>query len=240
MTGVVFIDLHKTFDTVDVDVLLTKLPSFGITGIEHQWFRNYLTGRSQSVIVSGHLSNPLPLTVDIPQGSILGSLLFLLFLNDLPAVMKTCTTNMFADDTEIEDTCKPDDHSTLENNINSDLSRLKSYFDTNKLSINVTTKCKFMQIGTYQSIAKMPNLVIHIKNEPLKKVSITKYLGIYIDENFNWDEHINDMIKLLYNAAILPHFHYSDMVYDSASETSKLRLQKLQTRLAKTYFWFWT
>ncbi len=248
MAGVVFIDLRKAFDTLDVDVLLVKLPSFGITGIEHQWFRNYFTGRSPSVIVSGHLSNPLPVTMGVPQGSILGPLLFLLFLNDLPAVMKTCTTNIFADDKEIKDTCKPEDQSTLENNINSDLSRLKSYFDTNRLSINVT-KCEFMQIGTYQSIAKMPNLMIHINNEPFKKVSITKYLGMYIDENLKWDEHINvmiskistkigilrslrrivpiDTLKLLYNAIILPHSDYSDMVYDSASETSKLRLQKL-------------
>ncbi len=224
---------------------MAKLPSFGITGIEHQWFRNYLTGRSQSVIVSGQLYNPLPVTVGVPQGSILGPMLFLLFLNDLTAVMETYTTNMFADDTEIEHTCKPEDHSTLENNINSDLSRLKSYFDTNRLSINVT-KCEFMQIGTYQSIAKMPNIMIHINNEPLKKVSIAKYLGMYIDENLKWDEQINvvipkistnigilrslrrivpiDTIKLLYNAIILPHFYYSDMVYDSASETSKLRL----------------
>ncbi len=223
---------------------MAKLPSFGITGIEHQWFRNYLTGRSQSVIVSGQLYNPLPVTVGVPQGSILGPMLFLLFLNDLTAVMETYTTNMFADDTEIEDTCKPEDHSTLENNINSDLSRLKSYFDTNRLSINVT-KCEFMQIGTYQSIAKMPNIMIHINNEPLKKVSIAKYLRMYIDENLKWDEQINvvipkistnigilrslrrivpiDTIKLLYNAIILPHFYYSDMVYDSASETSKLR-----------------
>ncbi len=108
------------------------------------------------------------------------------------------------------------------------------------------TKCEFMQISAYQSIAKMPNLMIHINNEPLKKVSITKYLGMYIDENLKWDEHINVMIptisakigilrslrrivpinilKLLYNAIILPNVDYSDMVYDSASGTSKLRL----------------
>ncbi len=250
MTGVVFIDLCKVFDTVDVDVLFAKLPSFGITGIKHEWFRNYLTRQSQSVIVSGHLSNPLPVTMGVPQGSILEPLLLLLFLNDLPEVMETCTTNMFVDDTDIEDTCKPQDQSTLKNNINSDLSRLKSYFDTNRLSINVT-KCEFMQIGNYQYIAKIPNLLIHANNEPLKKVSITKYLGIYIDENLKWDEHINvmiptisakigilrslrrivpiDTLKLLYNAIILPHLDYSDMVYDTASETSKLILQKLQT-----------
>ncbi len=154
---------------------MAKLPIFGITGIEHQWFRNYLTGHQSHFIVSGHLSNPLHVTVGVPQGSILVPLLFLLFLNDLPAVMETCTTNMFANDTEIEDTCKPEDHSTLDNNINSDLSRLKSYFDTNRLRINVA-KCELMQIGTYQSIAKMPNLIIHINNDLLKKVSIAKYL----------------------------------------------------------------
>ncbi len=101
----------------------------------------------------------------------------------------------------------------------------------------------------------MPNLMIHINNEPLKKVSISKYLGMYVDENLKWDEYINimipkisakigilrslrrivpiDTIKLLYNAIMLLHFDYSDMVYDSASETSKLRLQKLQTRVSK-------
>ncbi len=156
--------------------------------------------------------------------------------------METCTTNMFVDDIEIEDTCKPKDHSILVNNINSDLSRLKSYFDTNRLIINVT-KCEFMQIGTYQIFAKIPNHVIHINNEPHKKVSIAEYLGMYIDENLKWDEHINGMIpmisakigilrslrrivpidtlKLFYNAIILPHFDYSDMVYDSAYETSR-------------------
>ncbi len=69
VTGVVFIDLRKAFDTVDVSILLTKLPSFGITGIEHKRFKSYLSGRSQSVSVDGHLSDPLPVSIDIPQGS---------------------------------------------------------------------------------------------------------------------------------------------------------------------------
>ncbi len=116
---------------------------------------NQIFKKSYKDLLLGANENPLPVTVGVPQGSILGPLLFLLFLNDLPAVMETCTTSMFADDTEIEDTCKPEDQSTLENNMNSYLSRLKSYFDTNRLSISVT-RCEFMQTGTYESIVKMP------------------------------------------------------------------------------------
>ncbi len=70
VTGVVFIDIRKTFDTVDVNILLTKLPSFDITGMEHKWFKSYLSGRSQSVSVDGHLSDPQPVSIGVPQSSI--------------------------------------------------------------------------------------------------------------------------------------------------------------------------
>ncbi len=140
---------------------------FGITGIEHQWFRNCLTEQSQSVVVNGHLSNTLSVTAGVPRDQFLAHCFSFCFLNDLPAVMETCTSNMFADDTEIEDTCKREDHSILENNINSDLGRLNSYFDTNRLGIDVA-KCGYMQIENYQSLAKMPHLMIHINNEPFQ------------------------------------------------------------------------
>ena len=125
VTGVVFIDLRKAFDTVDIDILLAKLTSFGVAGIEHQWFRSYLTGRSQSVSVDGHLSDPLPVTIGVPQGSILGPLLFLLFLNDLPTVTEMCDSSLFADDTEIDSAAKPEHANQLEAKLNTDLCKVK-------------------------------------------------------------------------------------------------------------------
>ena len=89
------------------DSLLAKLKEFGVTGIEHQWFWSYLSGRSQSVLVDGHLSDPLPVKIGVPQGSILFPLFFLHFLNDLPTVTESCNITVFADDTEIDSAAKP-------------------------------------------------------------------------------------------------------------------------------------
>ncbi len=112
----------------------------------------------------GPLSDPLPVNIGVPQGSILGLLLFLLYLNDLPTIAQDCSVNMYADDSEMENMCKPDEHMQLENSLNNDLCRLKKYFDVNRLSINVA-KCVFILIGTHQAIQKMLDIRVHIEND---------------------------------------------------------------------------
>ncbi len=138
--------------------------------------------------------------------------------------------------------------------LNNDLCRLKKYFDVNRLNINVA-KCVYMLISRHQALQKMLDMRVHIDNEPLKRVSVAKYIGMYIDENLKWNVHIDNIVakisakigvlrslskiiptatlKLFYNASVLPHYEYADVVYDSASETSNPRFQKLQTRAAK-------
>ncbi len=86
---------------------------------------------------------------------------------------------MYADDTEIENMCKPDEHIQLESSLNNDLCRLKKYFDVNRLSINVA-KCVFMLISTHQALQKMLDVRVHIDNEPLKRVSVAKYISMYM------------------------------------------------------------
>ncbi len=100
---------------------------------------------------------------------------------------------MYAYDTEIDSASKPDCPEEPENNLRSHLCNISEYFNINNLSLDVP-KCEFMLIGTYQSLAKMPEMSIHINNEPLHKVPISKYLGMFIYSNFKWDDHINNMI----------------------------------------------
>ncbi len=143
---------------------------------------------------------------------------------------------MYADDTEMEYSCKPEDSIKLETNLNSDLSSLKEYFNLRQLSINVA-KCEFMLIGTNQALKKILNNV-HINGEPINRVSVTKYVGMYIDGNLKWDVHFDkiipkisakisilrslrklvpiDTLTLMYDPIVLPHFNYVDIVLDSA------------------------
>ncbi len=209
--------------------------------MEHKWFKSYLSGRSQSVSVDGHLSDTLSVSIGVSQGSSLGPLLLLLFLNDLPTVTESCATNMYADDTEIGSAAKPDFQKNVKTTSTMISAKIIEYFNINRLSLNVP-KCEFMLIGTYQSLAKMPEMSIHINNEPLHKVTISKYLGMFIDSNLKWDDYINNMIPKIfvkigilrslrnivptdtliqiYNAIVQPHLDDADAVYDSANTDS--------------------
>ncbi len=161
---------------------------------------------------------------------------------------------MFADDTEIDTTEKPEYHQDIQNNLNADLHKLKDYLNYNRLSLNIQ-KCEFMLIGTFQSLSKMPDIHVHIDNKPLNQVTVATYLGMFIDSNIKWNDHINKLVskfsakigilrilrktvpiqtlKQMYTVIVQPHFGYGDMVYESASGTNKIRLRKLQTRAAR-------
>ena len=102
VNAVVFLDLKKAFDTVDHDILLSKMNLYGIQGIALDWFRSYLTNRAQRCLVNGSLSRICSLKCGVPQGTILGPLLFLIYINDLPNCLTSCRPRMYADDTHIK------------------------------------------------------------------------------------------------------------------------------------------
>ena len=141
--AVLFLDLKKAFDTIDQSILTTKLKLYGVQPKTLQWFSGYLTQRPQRILINSIFSDAKIVTCGIPQGSILGPLLFLLYLNDLPNSNLVSTVRMYADDTSLTyASSSPDD---LSHAINDDLKNVLVWLNSNRLSLNITkTKCMFL------------------------------------------------------------------------------------------------
>ena len=124
VNSVVFLDLKKAFDTVDHEVLLSKLHAYGFRGAADNWFESYISDRNQQCSVNGHLSNSRSLICGIPQGTILGPLLFLVYINDLPNCLAHAEPRMYADDTHL--TFASNNMKDIELYLNQDLANVKS------------------------------------------------------------------------------------------------------------------
>ena len=151
-TGNIFIDLKKAFDTVDHAIFIQKLSKYGIQGLELQWFKSYLSSRQQFTKVYGVESDIGSINCGVPQGSCLGPLLFLIYINDLPFALKNCKVTMYADDTSISYSSKSIED--LTETLNNELKCLKEWLQGNKLSLNVT-KTQGMVIGSRPNLKKI-------------------------------------------------------------------------------------
>ena len=203
-------------------------------------------------MINSVLSSTLPITYGVPQGSILGPLLFTLYINDLDKCVKKCSLQLYADDTVLYFSDKSP--KVIESVLNNDLNNLYTWMCSNRLSVN-ESKTVCMLIGNRQMLSKCNELKLTLCKSTLEQVHFTKYLGLIVDNQLKWDVHIENMIKkigrvvsylgrlrkflsesilkLIYNTTILPLFDYADLIYDSAPLKYTSSLQKLQNRAGR-------
>ncbi len=245
----IFIDLRKAFDTINHNILFIKLRRYGINDSELQWFKSYLTNRRQYVAINNVMSDPCYITAGVPQGSILGPMLFLLFINDMPDVISKCNMEMYADDTLMY--AHGTDLDKLKNILNNDLKQLEQWLQRNKMKVNVA-KTKVMLFCTSVKKYDPMNFNIYLNDHRLQIVNDIKYLGITIDTHLKWQDHVDnvckkigiklailrrikpfltkDILKTVYNTTVLPLFDYASIVWCSCGEGNLKRLQILQNK----------
>ena len=182
-----FLDLKKAFDTVNHEILLHKLYNYGIRGVMYDWLKSYLNDRYQFTFVNGTRSDTKKVACGVPQGSVIGPLLFLVYINDIYKAIPEDIPKLFADDTNIF--IIGDSLPEIELKANICLKNVYNWFCANKLTLNVDKSCYLLFTPKKTVINSALN--IYIENQNLLKSSTCKYLGIIIDENLSWINHID-------------------------------------------------
>ena len=247
-----FIDLRKAFDTVNLRILSSKLEQAGVRGNALRWCTNYLTNRKQKTTANGKTSPYLPVTCGVPQGSVLGPLFFLIYVNDIGSVLPDCEMKLYADDTVLYQS--GENCEIARGKLQNSMDKFAKWCSSNALTIN-TKKTKLMAFGSRSKVKKCNGTSILLNGDKIKLVPSYKYLGVTLDQTLNYNAHISSTLKVIqhkiallskvrrylnnevaiqiYKSMILPYFDYADVVYVKANTTELDKLQRLQNKCLK-------
>ncbi len=252
ITGIILLDLCKAFNMVDHKLLLKKLSLYKLSNHALKWFESYLTNRKQVVNVKSAVSESADVVSGVPQGSILGPLLFIFFMNDLALETENTEFDMYADDSRLGASAKT--LTLVEQKLSSDAAKVEDWCDTSKMAINADkTKCMILTTTQRFNRLNVKELNITIKNRRLNQVTTENLLGIKVDQFLSWKDQISKVhsrvsrllgrfpqikpflptyahIKYC-NAFILPHLEYCCTVWSSAQTSKLLVLQKRAIRM---------
>ena len=246
-TDLILLDFSKAFDKVNHLKLLYKLSCFGVKGNTLNWIQSFLIGRTQTVVLDGESSEEVKVTSGVTQGSVLGPLLFLLYINDLPENIQS-QVRLFADDTAVYLTVTNMQDSQV---LQSDLESLQHWERTWDMEFN-PGKCQVIHITRSKSPVKS-RYFMH--NQELESVNAAKYLGVTISKDLSWNTHINnitstanktlgfvkrnvviknkDIKTMAYNSLVRPQVEYASVVWSPYTKDNINKIEKVQRRAAR-------
>ena len=250
-TLAVFIDFKKAFDCVQHDLLIQKVRTLNLDDLTIRWLENYLTHRQQRVFANNRVSDPKRVTQGVPQGSIIGPLLYILYANDIAKIVKKCHVTQYADDTVLYSAGKG--IGVALKDMQASLKLLEKWCNTNGIYININ-KTRFMIFGSKVTLGKVQHkeMKLLIDKQPISRVHNYCYLGVTLDEQLNFEMNAQQTIKkvknklvqlrsmryflnkraaiLIYKNMILPILEYGDIFATSLTKHTRKKLQIMQNK----------
>jgi hypothetical protein len=255
ITGMCALDISKCFDTINHDILLQKLKVYGFDDDVVKWFKSYLAHRGHKTFCNNTYSNINYVNIGVPQGSVLGPLLFLLFVNDINNYLGNVTCNMYADDVILY--CAAPTLQEVNNNLQNAINSINEWYTNNMLVVNAS-KSNAMIVTTRQRESHYVNkndFIVKLGDGTLQVVDCCRYLGVELDKNLCWQTHINELTKVLnafvwtlsrlrqllpvpsllqiYKSIVQPKIDYAITVWGYTNQNNLEKVQRMQNRVIR-------